>query len=186
MAEIRGYIAASLDGYIATVDGSAAWLEPFQAFDDGYDRFIAEIGTTVMGRTTYDQTMREWGWPYPGKAGVVLTHRPLDGAPDRVRAWSGDLGRLAAELQSTSSGDIWIVGGAATLQAFLERGLLDRMEILVLPRLLGRGIRLWPVTDMAHALRLDAAETLPGGMVRLCYRVDRTDEAGPHPSSGMP
>lgn len=54
MAVIRGLIAASLDGYVAGLDGSVATLAPFVSVDHGYQRFIEQVGTVVMGRRTYD------------------------------------------------------------------------------------------------------------------------------------
>ncbi len=42
MADIRGFIAATLDGYIASPDGGIEWLDEFGKFDYGYDAFIAQ------------------------------------------------------------------------------------------------------------------------------------------------
>ncbi|WP_227562109.1 hypothetical protein [Acinetobacter bereziniae] len=52
--QMRGYIAASADGYIATLDGSVEFLTPFQSIDCGYDDFIKEIDIILMGRKTYE------------------------------------------------------------------------------------------------------------------------------------
>ena len=50
------YIAASVDGYIAPADGAIEWLAPYETLDYGYDDFIADIDTVVMGRLTYQQS----------------------------------------------------------------------------------------------------------------------------------
>ncbi len=47
MIEIRGFIAATLDGYIASPDGGIEWLEEFGKLDYGYEAFIAQIQTRV-------------------------------------------------------------------------------------------------------------------------------------------
>lgn len=52
--QIKGYIATSADGYIATPDGSVAFLAPFQSIDCGYDDFIQDIDIVIMGRKTYE------------------------------------------------------------------------------------------------------------------------------------
>lgn len=52
--QIKGYIATSADGYIATQDGSVDFLTPFQSIDCGYDDFIKDIDIVIMGRKTYE------------------------------------------------------------------------------------------------------------------------------------
>ena len=96
------YIAASLDGFIATPDGGVDWLAPYQA-DYGYDAFIASVHTLVMGGATYDQ-MRGFGdWPHGGKRILVVTSRPLgDNVPAGVEAWPDGVDALGAELRATS------------------------------------------------------------------------------------
>ena len=57
MAKILGYIAASLDGFIATEGDSLDWLFAYGDLDLGehdYRQFIKRITTVVMGRGTYD------------------------------------------------------------------------------------------------------------------------------------
>ena len=50
MARIRGYIATTIDGFIAEPDGGIGFLEAYPAEDADYERFYAEIATIVMGR----------------------------------------------------------------------------------------------------------------------------------------
>ena len=63
------YIAASVDGYVATVDGSVDWLEevpnPDQS-DYGYGAFYASVSTLIMGNKTYQQLRGFGEWPYTG------------------------------------------------------------------------------------------------------------------------
>ena len=113
-------IAASLDGFIATADGSVAWLEAFQATDDGYAEFAAGIGTLVMGRATYDQVLAFGAWPYAGKACLVLSRRGIANAPDGVAAWKGDAASLAAHLAKLPD-RVWVVeAGMVRAQAELR------------------------------------------------------------------
>ncbi|WP_228256796.1 dihydrofolate reductase family protein [Acinetobacter sp. WCHAc060033] len=72
--EIKGYIATSADGYIATKDGSVEFLTPYQAIDCGYNDFIQEIDIVVMGRKTYEVICSFGGeWPYPNQKGFIVT-----------------------------------------------------------------------------------------------------------------
>ena len=162
------YIAASLDGFIATPDDGVDWLAPYPA-DYGYDAFIASVGTLVMGRATYDQ-MRGFGdWPHGGKRVVVLTSRPLgDDAPAGVEAWSDGVDALGTCLRA-SAGDVWIVGGAKAVRAVLDRGLVDRLDRFVIPALLGDGIPLFERSPVGNTARLEAAHPYADGVVRLTY-----------------
>lgn len=86
MAEVVYYVAASVDGYIATADGAVDWLSPFHAAgeDHGYADLLASLGGIVMGRRTYDQVRGFGPWPYTGLDCRVVTSRPLSDAPERV------------------------------------------------------------------------------------------------------
>jgi dihydrofolate reductase len=91
----RLYLAASVDGFIATPDGGVDWLEPYPAEDFGFDAFLPTIGTIVMGRTTYEQALRLGPWSFEGKHTIVLTSRPIDEPPAGVERWDGDVTALA-------------------------------------------------------------------------------------------
>ncbi len=122
MVAIRGFIAASLDGYIAASDGGIEWLKPFEKFDYGYDRFIAEIATVVMGRKTYDQLPALGvGWPYPGKPGIVVTSRPLASPPQGVVAWRDGVKSLIAHLRESSAATsgLWAARNCSALCSIL-------------------------------------------------------------------
>jgi dihydrofolate reductase len=165
------YIAASLDGRIADGNGSVDWLDPYPGEAYGYDAFIAGIGTVVMGRTSFEQALAFGEWPYPGRRSIVLTHRPARapaGAEVEIRA--GDVAALADELAHASSDgrDVWIMGGGNVIRQFLDAGRVDRLEIYVVPVLLGAGPPLFP-DGAPHDLALEAATALAGGVARLVY-----------------
>ena len=70
------FIAASVDGYIARLDGSLDWLPEADPEEDyGYATFMATVDALVMGRKTYE-VVRGFGgdWPYAGTPVVVLSH----------------------------------------------------------------------------------------------------------------
>ncbi len=171
MARIRGYMAASLDGYIATADGGVDWLAPFQSYDYGYDRFIEGIGVVVLGRATYDQSVAlGWPWGWPGNAGIIVTSRPPRSLPAGVTAWTRGIDALVAHLRALPGKDVWIVGGARLQAAFIERRAIDLLEVFVVPLLLGDGVAMFPKSRKTHEMELVETNALPGGMVRLAYR----------------
>jgi dihydrofolate reductase len=165
----RLYIAASLDGFIATPDGGVSWLEPFQGDDFGYDAFIETIGTVVLGRTTYEQVRGFGDWPYAGKRGIVVSSQPPGDLPDGVEQRCPPFDDLVSDLKTRSAGDVWIVGGARTIGAFFDLDAVDGIELFVMPVLLGSGLPLFGSSRSAMLLRLKETRPYPGGVVKLVY-----------------
>lgn len=81
MAKILGYIASSLDGFIATSDDKLDWLFAYDDMDlseHDYRHFIKRIRTVVMGRGTYDFIAREeTPWAYGDQRVIVVTSQPI-------------------------------------------------------------------------------------------------------------
>jgi dihydrofolate reductase len=174
---IRGMMAVTLDGHVAEADGDVQFLDAFADVDWGFEAFLARIGTVVMGRRTYEhiQTLAP-EWPYPGKRAYVLgqgLQAPLDGDAE---VWGSGLPALIPHLRSLTDGDVWIVGGPALQADLIREGALDQLELCVLPRLIGTGLRLFPDgPPPPRQPRLEGARILPMGLVLLDYRFD---EAG--------
>lgn len=183
MRLIRGFIAASLDGYIADCDNGMGWLAPFDEVDYDYAGFIADIGTVVMGRGTFEVVAGfESGWPYAGKRGIVVTSTPLIDPPAGVEAWHAGVPALIAWLRTRegidAGTDVWVIGGGALQAAFIEAGALDRLDLFVIPVLLGDGVPLFPRTQAPpRSLTLEAGRPLDKGVVRLTYRLAPTPTA---------
>jgi dihydrofolate reductase len=74
MRKIKLYIASSLDNYIASEDGSIDWL--FSDADYGYAKFYDSIDTILVGRKTYEQSLRFEEYPYKEKKCMFLLIRP--------------------------------------------------------------------------------------------------------------
>ncbi len=167
-------MAMSLDGYIADVNGGYGFLNRYDGVDYGFDGFIGEIGTCVFGRATWDQAVAvpDGLSFFKGKRFVVVTSRPLAGAPAEVEVWNRGVGpELVAHLRALTDGDVWIVGGGKLQAAFFEMDAIDRMEACVIPVLLGDGIPMFPKAapqerwlELAHVRRFDK-----GGVI-LDYR----------------
>jgi dihydrofolate reductase len=140
------YIATSLDGKIARSDGGLDWLidggPPPEAF--GYEAFYASTDAILMGRGTYEAVRQMGEWPYPGKPTLVVTSQALLDPPPGVEARGGDLAALVAELEARGHARIWVEGGGQLLRGMMAIGRLDRLEIAVIPVILGDGIPLFP------------------------------------------
>ncbi len=176
MAKILGYIACSLDGFIATPDDGLDWLFAYDGMDLGehdYRHFIKRIRTVVMGRGTYDFIAQEdTPWAYGDQRVLVVTSRPI-ASPKGPLETRGDVDALIAELRALDDGDVWMLGGGELQMAFIERGALDALEIYVIPEIIGGGKPLFPATGFQTSPRLISAQPLDRGCVRLHYALDR-------------
>lgn len=174
MADIRGYIAASLDGLIVSGEGSLDWLYKYDDMDLGeydYRVFLKRIRTVVMGRGTYDFIAREQSpWAYGDKRVIVVTSQPLDNPKGTLEVRT-DIEALISELRALDDGDVWMLGGGQLQMAFMERGALDELEIYVIPEILGAGQPLFPLTGYRASPTLLSAEMIDKGCVRLLYRM---------------
>jgi len=172
MARILGYIATSLDGFIAAPDDSLDWLFRYDGMDLGehdYGLFLQRIRTVVMGRGTYDFLAKDPApWAYGAQRAIVVTSRPIEDPKGPLETRS-DVDALIAELRGLGDGDVWMLGGGALQMAFLERGAVDEIEIYVMPELIGGGRPLFPPTGFQASPRLISARALDRGCVRLHY-----------------
>jgi dihydrofolate reductase len=169
---IRLYIAVSLDGFIADKAGGVEWLQPYESEDVGFNAFLGEITTVVTGRRTYAQARGFAQWPYAGKRVIVLTHRPLErDRPAGVEPYNGEPDALVDQLKHERDGDVWLLGGAMVAQEFLDRGLVDRIELYVIPVLLGDGVRLFTRVDRSRTLAFSEARSYRNGIVGLVYEL---------------
>jgi dihydrofolate reductase len=178
------YAAQSLDGYIALPDDSIGWLTGYEGAFAGadelplganYERFMAGVGALVMGSATYEFVAALDEWPYPEHPVWVLTSRdrPVPGGAD-VRIVSGDIRPLHAEIAASAGGrDIWVVGGGNVASQFADAGLLHRVEVTVVPVVLGAGKPLFDRALGGPPLQLAGTRPFANGMVELKYIVAR-------------
>ena len=139
---------------------------------------LANIGATVMGRNMFGGHPGTWDAkkPWNGWWGVnppfhhpvfVLTHYArepleLEGGTTFVFVTDGIEAALEQARRAASGKDVSLAGGASAAQQYLAAGLVDEMEISVVPTLLGSGARLFDgVGDNLHGLELVRAVAAP-------------------------
>jgi dihydrofolate reductase len=166
---VRYQVAASLDGYIAGPNGEYDWIVMDPDID--FAALAAQFDTYLMGRNTYEMMLRD-GHRVDGD--VYVFSRTLEPAdhPD-VTIVGRDPERTVRELKARPGKDIWLWGGGQLFHALLELGLVDRVEIAVVPVLLGAGIPLLPGPALRRTLTLENHRLYPqSGIVLLEYAVD--------------
>ncbi|MCG7522732.1 dihydrofolate reductase family protein [Ruegeria sp. Ofav3-42] len=168
-----GYIAMSLDGFIADENGSVDWLNPFNeklaadGGDGGYGDFISGIDALIMGRSTYEQVLG-WGWPYEDRAGYVLT-RQSEYQGNHVAA-AGNIDALRNAIEQAGHQCVWVMGGGEAQRAALDAGMFDRLRIFIMPTLLGRGLPCFAPGDQRY-LDLTEVSHHPGGILQIDYSI---------------
>ena len=169
------YVAVSADGFIARQDGSVEWLDtPRLKGHHGMGEFYRSIDTCIMGRKTYD-LMVSFGMKegYTGKKNYVFSRTLSKAASPKVVIVSEGVPVLAERLRSEKGKDIWLVGGAELVAAFLDSGQVDQFVIHVIPTMIGEGIPLVSPRHRNLPLKLLVTKRFPDGVVKLHYAVQK-------------
>lgn len=171
MAEIVFYGAISLDGYLAAQDHSLQWLFDTELGEGSqYEAFLETIGTTVMGRKTYEELLvySEGVMPYKNQTNYVLTSQSFPDTQEVHFVQKSDPARFLQELKEQAQKDIWVVGGSQLIKPLLEADLIDQWIIQIAPVLLGQGIKLFSEGDYQQRLKL-VEEKRFGEFIELHY-----------------
>ena len=171
MRPVRYNVAASLDGYIAGPDGEFDWIPLDPSVD--FASLFAKVDTVLLGRRSYD-VVRQGGTPpwAPGTRVYVFSRTLQREEHPDVTIIGADVGHFVATLRAESGdGEIWLFGGGELFRSMLTEGQVDRLEITVVPVLLGGGVPLLQPGASRTALTLIGTHTYPSGMVTLSYDV---------------
>lgn len=177
MRRLRYSVAMSLDGFIADEDGGYDWITHDDQID--FNAYLTKIDTLLMGRGTWAiMNGPEVEELLDGmKVFVVSTTLPADVDP-RVTVIGTDVVEAVAALKAEEGGDIWLFGGGVLFRSMLEAGLVDRVEVGVIPALLGSGIPVLPGLEGVAELKLHSHESFESGIVLLKYDVGPGSRAG--------
>jgi dihydrofolate reductase len=167
---LRYGVAVSLDGFIAGPNGEYDWIVMDPSID--FAAMYKQFDTAVMGRKTYEVLIAQGGHGAMPGLDVVVFSRTLPPATyPGVRIVKDDPGKVVAALKAKPGRDIWLYGGGALFRSLLDAGLVDTVEVAVVPVLLGAGIPLLP-PGAATKLILADQKTLPAsGIMALSYSV---------------
>ena len=168
------HIATSADGYIARPDGDLEWLtsRPAPAGFYGMNAFMRSIDTTVVGRKTFEMSLR-MGAKFDSKNPHIVFSRqaPPADAPAGVEFVSDAIGSFVSRLREQPGKDIWLMGGGELIASFLDEHAIDEFVISVTPVFIGDGVPLIARRHRHVPLELQSAERFEDGAVQLRYRV---------------
>ena len=130
------YVGTSLDGFIASLDGSIDWLNEANALvsegeDFGYKAFMDSVDALIMGRKTYEQMLTFGQWPYANTPVVVLSHNAVT-TPSELSGMVSHSSQsprgLLEHLSDQGVKHVYVDGGS-TIQGFLAESLIDEITI---------------------------------------------------------
>lgn len=168
-------MAMSLDGFVAGKGDEDSGLYNWYFDPSGNDSFIIEellqtTGSMIIGKRAFGDQPEGFDTPYKVPH-FVLTHQPWPAAARDGATFhfvnDGIESALAQARAAAGEKDVCIAGGASTAQQFLAAGLIDEIQIHLVPILLGEGLRLF---DAAAPLDQNRVLESPG-VTHLRYRV---------------
>jgi len=159
------------------------WAPPL--FDDEAATFLGEVyqraDAFLFGRRTYEIFAGSWGtWDDPGDSPIwtALNTKPKYVASTTLSdpRWadttvlSGDLAAAIGELKAKPAGELQVHGSGALIRWLLENDLVDEINLLIVPVVLGQGTRLFPSAGPDIALDLVDSRADSKGVTIQVYR----------------
>jgi dihydrofolate reductase len=168
------HIGTSADGFIARPDGDLEWLtsRPAPKGFYGMNAFMRSIDTKLLGRKTYEASLRLGAKFDPKNPTIVFSrHAPPADAPSGVEFVSDAIGPFVSRLRAQPGKDIWLMGGGEIIASFLDAQAIDEFVISVAPVFIGDGIPLIARRRRQVPLDLHSVERFEDGVVQLHYHV---------------
>jgi dihydrofolate reductase len=182
MRKIAAGLFISLDGVVEAPD---KWTGPYYNDEVGaaVGALMAANDAILLGRTTYEGFAAAFG----GQSGGVADH--MNGTAKYVVSttlasadWQNstlingteeEIASQIRELKQQPGGGIGMSGSATLVRWLLRHGLLDQLDLLLFPVVIGRGQRLFSENDGQQPLTLTVSESFSTGVVRLSYEPAR-------------
>lgn len=190
--EFRTHVGVSVNGFLADANGKTAWyaVGAYNPADHGHDEFTADSAAVVIGRSSFDQGWPFWkdgDWPYHGKQVYVLSSTPLPEGTERygVRKSEGGVKGLIQQLEAeVTGGFVHVLGGGKTLRAFIDKGAMNHVCMVVLPIHIWSGIPLFPTTAKRFSSQawLDSLEHPPARPLGSEFKLESYT---PYPSGAI-
>lgn len=166
------------------------WLVPH--FDEATGQFMdevfAQVDAFLLGRRTYD--IFAASWPNATDPDDPVAHK-LNTLPKYVAsttltdpAWAnttvieGDVASAVQSLKQRDGRELQVHGSGRLVQYLLERDLVDRLNLITFPVIVGAGRRLFPDSGIATGLTLEESRTTGSGATISTYRPAGRPEFG--------
>lgn len=167
MRRVRYQVAMSLDGYIAGLNGEADWIimDP----DIDFAALFRQFDIALIGRKTFEFMARAGRIEMPGMKMFVFSRTLRQEDYPQVSIVAENATEMVANLRRKSGKDIWLFGGGVLFAGLAAAGLVDTVEVAVIPVILGGGIPLAPSPAKSMNLKLTGHKIYKTGIVSLEY-----------------
>jgi dihydrofolate reductase len=144
--KVLWHFTMSLDGFVAGPNHDMSWMSGFSFRDGLINEYVKTTGAVLAGRAGFDSAIgdaRPYGGVWQGPI-FVLTHHPEDARPtDGITMLScpvEDAVRIALDAAGGKNVEVF----SPTIgRQLLQLGLIDEIDLHIVPILLGDGIRLF-------------------------------------------
>lgn len=171
------------------------WLVPH--FDEATGAFMNDVFGRVdaflLGRRTYDIFAAYWptaadpGDPTANKLNAlpkyVVSTTLRDPTWEHTTVVGGDVVDAVRELKGRRGNELQVHGSGMLVRSLLENDLLDELNLLVFPVIVGAGRRLFPESALSTGLVLESSRTTPSGVLIATYRTAGRPEFGEIPGA---
>lgn len=173
----------SLDGFVETLDHSLEWATVDEEVHRWWGDRTREAGALVYGRRVYEGMAAYWPTAESDPAATdymldyartwnatpkIVFSSTLSDVISNCRLVRGNPVEELTRIRDQYSGDL-AIAGPTLARVFVERGLIDRYDVVVHPVALGAGTPFIPKLDTPLRLRLAATRTFANGSVHLGY-----------------
>jgi len=163
------YMTITPNGLIAKEKDNTSYLS--KAVFVRYDKLCKKIGNLIIGRRTYDVSVAENAFPYPG-LNVVLTNKHIKNKWGSQVIFTNRSPKEVLKLLKERGFKTALVGGGGKLNSsFMKERLVDEIYLEVTPMIFGKGIKVFEDSNFEAKLELLGVKKLSSNEIQLHYKI---------------
>jgi dihydrofolate reductase len=180
MRKLFLFMNITLDGYIEAPGHDLSWAHnDYEAFSAGESQ---DTDAMLFGHRTYEMMKAFWPTPQAAQAvpdvarfmndrpKYVASHQPFDPGWSNVTVFSGNVVSRVRGLKEQPGGGIIMLGSNTLACSLLEEGLIDEIQVLLNPVVLGKGTPLFQGLSRKIELSEIATRSFKSGSMLLLYK----------------